>query len=131
MPPDSRRVLCAEPHQDVCAFITLLLEQQGHQVLSAKTIKECIELAAESSFDLYMLDDNYIDGSGLELCRDLRRLTPETPILFFSAQAFDRDRQRGLDAGAQGYLTKPADIFEIVQAVNSILIPRGKDSAPR
>jgi DNA-binding response OmpR family regulator len=119
-----RRVLCAEPHEDTCSLLTTLLEQHGHEVFSAKSVRECLDLARERRFDLYMLDDDYIDGSGLELCKRLRAATPETPILFFSAQAFLRDRQRAMEAGAHSYFIKPGDIFEIVSAINSILAPR-------
>jgi DNA-binding response OmpR family regulator len=124
MPHQRRRVLCAEPHADTCSLLTELLQQHGHEVVSAKTLQECLELVARDEFDLYMLDDHYIDGTSLELCRRLRAATPRTPILFFSAQAFVRDRQRALEAGAHSYFIKPGDIFEIVQAVNSILAPR-------
>ena len=116
-----RRVLCAEPHEDTCHLIEILLGRQGHEVVSAKTIHDCIELASETHFDLYMLDDDYIDGTAIELCKRLREMTPETPILFFSAQAFKRDREMAMSAGASAYLTKPDDLFEIVQTVNSIL----------
>jgi DNA-binding response OmpR family regulator len=130
-----RRVLCAEPHEDTCSFIRQLLAQQGHEVVSAKTVRECVEIVARESFDLYMLDDDYIDGSALELCKRLRELTPETPILFFSAQTFARDRERALRAGASAYLTKPDDIFEIVRTVNAIFTgrvqrPRGNGDKP-
>ena len=124
MPPRERRVLCAEPHADTCDLITMLLNQQGHEVVSAKTVAECLELVGGARFDLYMLDDDYIDGTALELCKQLRRLTPETPILFFSSLAFPRDRQRALDAGALAYLTKPDGLFDIVSTINSILLPR-------
>jgi DNA-binding response OmpR family regulator len=119
-----RRVLCAEPHEDTCSLLTTLLEQQGHEVVSARSMAECLALVGQRPFDLYMLDDDYVDGSGLELCKRLRARTPATPILFFSAQAFLRDRQRALEAGAHAYFIKPGDIFEIVSAVNSILAPR-------
>ena len=116
-----RRVLCAEPHEDTCRLITMLLEGQGHEVLNARTIQECVRLAATGGFDLYMLDDDYIDGTAIELCRRLRAMTPATPVLFFSSNAFQRDRERAMEAGAHAYLTKPDDLFEIVQTVNSIL----------
>ena len=117
-----RRVLCAEPHEDTCRLITMLLERQGHQVVSAATVAECVALVGEGGFDLYMLDDDYIDGTALQLCKRLRELTPGTPILFFSAQAFRRDREMALEAGASAYLVKPDDLFEIVSTVNSILL---------
>lgn len=126
-----RRVLCAEPHEDTCQLITLLLEGQGHEVVAARTIAECVELVDAKGFDLYMVDDDYIDGSALQLCKRLREMTPETPILFFSAQAFRRDRELALEAGATAYLTKPDDLFDIVSTVNSILSGNGADAAPR
>ncbi|HWW74811.1 MAG TPA: response regulator [Pyrinomonadaceae bacterium] len=117
-----RRVLCAEPHEDTCRLITMLLERQGHEVVSAGTVAECVALVDAGSFDLYMIDDDYIDGTAIQLCKRLRQLTPETPILFFSAQAFRRDRELALEAGASAYLVKPDDLFEIVSTVNSILL---------
>lgn len=124
----TRRVLCAETHEDTCSLLSMMLEREGHEVKSAKSLKECLELASQEHFDLYMLDDYYSDGTSIELCRQLRRLTPETPILFFSSATFPRDVQAGLEAGAQAYLTKPGDILEIVQTVNSILLPKESPS---
>ena len=121
MPYPRRRVLCAEPHEDTCRLVTALLEKQGHEVVPATTMSECVRLAGASNFDLYMLDDDYIDGTAIQLCKRLRKMTPGTPILFFSARAFERDRRLALDAGASAYLNKPDDLFEIVQTVNSIL----------
>jgi DNA-binding response OmpR family regulator len=116
-----RRVLCAEPHEDTCRLITLLLERQGHEVVSAQSIAECVGLAEAEGFDLYMVDDDYIDGTAIQLCKRLREMKPATPVLFFSAQAFRRDRELALEAGATAYLTKPDDLFDIVSTVNSIL----------
>ena len=129
MPYPRRRVLCAEPHEDTCRLVTMLLERQGHQVVSAGTVEECLRLVGEEGFDLYMLDDDYIDGTAIQLCKRLREMTPETPILFFSASAFARDREMALAAGAAAYLTKPDDLFDVVETVNSILL--GRSQRPR
>ena len=126
-----RRVLCAEPHEDTCRLITMLLERQGHEVIPAQSIAECVGRAEAQGFDLYMVDDDYIDGTALQLCKRLRQMTPATPILFFSAQAFRRDRELALEAGATAYLTKPNDLFEIVSTVNSILSGRSNGTAPQ
>ena len=126
-----RRVLCAEPHEDTCRLITLLLERQGHEVVSARTIAECVGLVDARGFDLYMVDDDYIDGTAIQLCKRLREMTPGTPILFFSAQAFRRDRDQALEAGATAYLTKPDDLFDIVATVNSILSGKSAGAASR
>lgn len=129
MPHTRRRVLCAEPHEDICRLVRTLLEQQGHEVITADSFRECLRRAGESDFDLYMLADCYDDGTGIDLCARLRAENPHTPVLFFSSRAFQRDRERALDSGALAYLIKPDDIFTIVGTVNSILAPRTSFSA--
>ena len=128
MPTIKKRILCAEPHEDICRLLTLLLEQQGHEVKSAPTISDCLELAASEQFDLFLLNDRYIDGDGLALCRQLRRRHGEVPILFFTSAAFLKDRQQGMEAGASAYLTKPGDVVEVVQTINALLEPRKVDT---
>lgn len=129
MPHARRRVLCAEPHEDISRLVATLLEQQGHEVVTADSCRECLEKAGEGGFDLFMLSDRYDDGTGIDLCARLRVESPRTPVLFFSSRAFQSDRQRALKSGAEAYLIKPDDIFTIVQTVNSILAPRASVTA--
>ena len=130
MAEGKRRILCAESNKDVGDLIALMLTRKGYEVESVQTAADCLKLASTDRFDLYILNDNYIDGTAIQLCKRLRQMTPETPILFFSAQAFRRDRERALEAGAFAYLVKPDDLFEIVSTVNSILSGRA-DGARR
>lgn len=131
MPPRSKkRILCAEPHEDTCQMLAYFLEHEGHEVDSAGTIADCLRLASSTDFDLYMVDDDYPDGTNIELCQQLRRLSPRTPILFFSSLAYERDRQRGLAAGAQVYMTKPGDIVEIAATIKALL-ERAEEDALR
>jgi DNA-binding response OmpR family regulator len=54
-----------------------------------------------------MLDSRFPDGDGLDLCRGLREYAPNTPIVFYSGDARETDKQKGLSAGASAYLVKP------------------------
>ncbi len=126
-----RRILCAESNRDVGDLIARMLEQKGYEVEAVQTAAQCLALAGGGGFDLYMLDDDYIDGTAIQLCKRLREMTPGTPILFFSAQAFRRDRELALEAGATAYLTKPAGLYDIVSTVNSILSGKSAGGAPR
>ncbi|HEV7857452.1 MAG TPA: response regulator [Pyrinomonadaceae bacterium] len=128
MPPDKRRILCAETHEDTCSLITLLLERQGHEVKTGNSIGQCLELASHERFDLYLLDDSYPDGTSIELCKKLRALDPQTPILFFSSACFEKDIREGLEAGAQAYLTKPGDILQVAQTIKALLKPYSTDA---
>ena len=92
MPYPRRRVLCAEPHEDTCRLITMLLERQGHEVVPAQTAEDCVRLADAQSFDLYMLDDDYIDGTAIQLCKRLREMTPGTNVSVEAGPRMTSDR---------------------------------------
>jgi two-component system OmpR family response regulator len=115
-----KRILCAEPHGDTCELIGLLLRQEGYEVRWAASIAESLKLAAAESFDLYILNTQYFDGDGIELCRRLRALNPETPLLLLSENISTYDRRRALEAGAQNYLPLPDALANIAQTVSAI-----------
>lgn len=114
------RVLYADDNKDSCEMVTIMLEFAEIEVMTATKIEEAWKIANSENFDLYLLDSQFPDGDGLELCRKLREYSPEMPILIYSAKAFKADIQNGLSAGADIYLTKPYldDLAEIIQ--NSI-----------
>ena len=124
MTSEKKRILCAEPHDETRQEISTLLGVQGHEVVLARTVKECVDAARGERFDLYMLDDGYEDGTSIELCRELRSLSPETPILFFSAHALSDKSAQPIETAPVVHLPRPDDIFEIVRTVNSVLACR-------
>jgi len=86
----------------------MLLSHKGCVVEWACSVAEAVPKAAESSFDLYVLDNWWLaNGRGLDACRRLRELDPATPILSCSANANPRDIKQALEAGAQDYITLP------------------------
>jgi DNA-binding response OmpR family regulator len=87
-------------------------------------------LARSNQFDLYMIDNWMPGGSGIDLCKKLRDLASNTPILFYSGAAHDRDKQEAFSSGAQGYLTKPADNDELIKEV-SRLIAEARNGNPK
>jgi two-component system response regulator BaeR len=116
-----RRVFCAEDHDDTRQLLSLLLGQSDYEVEAAKTVREGLRLARRKRFDLYLLSGLFPDGTGIEMCRHIRQFDPSTPILFYSAAAHETDRQSGLSAGAQGYIAKPGDIFELVNTITQLI----------
>jgi DNA-binding response OmpR family regulator len=114
------RILCTEDHADTCELIRLVLSYYNCDVI-AETPLKAMELARTSSFDLYLLD-NWIPGmSGTDLCKSLRIIDPETPILFYSGAAHPKDKAEAYASGAQGYLVKPADPDELVAEVFRVI----------
>jgi CheY-like chemotaxis protein len=102
-----RRILCIDDNEYTCFVLTALLGRD-YETKSVGTIGEAMELARREHFDLYILDNLFPDGTGLELCRQIRELRPQTPIIFYSGAAFESDKEEGLCAGAQAYIAKPA-----------------------
>ena len=124
MQTTKKRVFCAEDHDDTRQLLSLLLGQSDYEVEAAATIADGLQLAREKRFDLYLLSGRFPDGSGVEMCRRIRRFDPTTPILFYSASAYEADRQSGISAGAQAYFNKPGDIFELVNIITQLINER-------
>ena len=118
MPP---RILYAEDHDDTRTMISLLLRRAGYDVAEAASAAEALEMAASSRFDLYLLDHAFPDSSGVELCRRLRAAHPGAPILFYTGRAMAAEREEAMRAGAQEYMVKPHDTFNIIGQVDKWL----------
>lgn len=115
------RVLYIEDHEDTRELVTLVLEQKCIEVVTGSTIRSGVDLAESQDFDLYLLDSWLPDGSGLELCRKIREFDKATPILFYSAAAYEIDRLEAIKSGAQAYLIKPSHPWELCNLVTSLI----------
>ena len=115
------RVLYIEDHDDTRELVTLVLEQKCYVVVTGSTIKSGVHLAHSQDFDLYLLDSWLPDGSGLDLCRQIREFDTATPIVFYSAAAYEMDRDEALNSGAQAYLVKPSHPGELCSLVTSLI----------
>ena len=116
-PDDTPRVLYIEDHEDTRELVTLVLEQRSYEVVTGTTIQSGVALAGSQHFDLYLLDSWLPDGSGLDLCRQIRDFDKATPILFYSAAAYEIDRAEAIESGAQAYLVKPSQPSELAHLV--------------
>lgn len=116
-----RRVLYVEDHEDTRELVTLVLEQRGFEVVTGSTIEVGMTLAASQHFDLYLLDSWLPDGSGLDLCRQIRQFDKATPILFYSAAAYEIDKDQAIKSGAQAYLVKPSHPPDLCNMVISLI----------
>jgi len=116
-------VLVAE---DEGALVTLLrynLEREGYRVVEATDGEEAILLAAEEKPDLVLLDWMLPQLSGIEVCRRLRA-KPETrnvPIIMLTARGEEADRIRGLNTGADDYITKPFSMTELLARLRAVM----------
>lgn len=112
--------------EDEAALVTLLrynLERAGFRVAEAGDGDEAMVLAKEEPPDLVLLDWMLPLTSGLEVCRQLRRLkaTRSVPIILLTARSEETDKVRGLDSGADDYITKPFSPSELIARVRALL----------
>jgi len=114
------RILCIDDHKDSAEMLQVLLSQEDYEVVIASSISDALQLNADEPFDLYVLDRHLPDGSGLELCRQLQGVAPGVPCIFYSGDAYELHRQQALDAGAEGYVSKP-DIDALIDEVVRLL----------
>jgi two-component system, OmpR family, response regulator RegX3 len=116
-----RRILCVEDDDDTCEMLTLALQMSGYEVVSAQTFADAITKALSSEFDAYILDSRLPDGSGVDLCKEIREFNSHTPILFYSADAYPKEIEEAMSAGAQAYMVKPIDPMEVERNIRELL----------
>lgn len=112
--------------EDEAGLVTLLrynLEKEGYRVVEAADGEEAMLVAAETTPDLVILDWMLPVMSGLEVCRQLRRRpeTREVPIMLLTARGEEGDKVRGLNTGADDYMTKPFSLPELMARVRALL----------
>lgn len=112
--------------EDETALVTLLrynLERAGYRVLTAMDGEEAMLVAAEETPDLVLLDWMLPQLSGIEVCRRLRgrQETRNVPIVMLTARSEEADRIRGLDTGADDYLTKPFSMTELLARIRAVM----------
>jgi DNA-binding response OmpR family regulator len=125
MQPVKSKILFVEDHDDTRELMALVLSQANYEVVTAPSLAGAIKLAKTHKFDLFVLDSLLGDGTGIELCRLIRRMDHLTPILFCSAKAYDNDKIEAFRSGAQRYLVKPVDIRLLCLTVAELL--KGSD----
>lgn len=98
-----------------------LLSKEDYSVTSASSVKEAERIIKEKDFNLIILDVLLPDGNGFDLCGRIRALGISTPILFLTACDDEIQIVRGLDSGADDYVTKPFKLLEFMSRVRALL----------
>lgn len=116
-------ILVVEDEAAIAAMIRYNLEAAGFSVAEARTGEEALTLVEEQVPDLVVLDLMLPLVPGLEVCRHLRRLplTRHVPIIIVTARGAEEDRIRGLESGADDYVTKPFSPTELVARIRAVL----------
>ena len=120
-----KRILFVEDDRSLLQGLSFALKKQGYALTAARTREEGERLWAEGDYDLVLLDVALPDGSGLELCRKIRK-TSRVPVMFLTAADEETDIIMGLDIGGDDYITKPFKLAVFLSRVNALLRRSGK-----
>jgi len=115
-----KRILIIEDEPPIVLGLTDALEFEGFGVLSAGTGKEGVALAKQHKPNAIILDLMLPDTNGFVVCEELRRLDRFVPIIMLTARSEEADKIRGLDAGADDYVTKPFSVGELIARMRAI-----------
>ena len=115
------RILVAEDDKNANKLICAVLRRAGHDPLSAFDGQEALEVLDENHVDMLISDIMMPRIDGIELTRQLRKAGYDLPILMLTAKQMPQDKREGFLAGTDDYLTKPADMQELVLRVRALL----------
>jgi two-component system phosphate regulon response regulator PhoB len=117
------KLLLVEDDQALAELLEFRFRNQGYNVRITADGDEALVMAAEDAPDLVILDWMIEGTSGIEVCRRLRRdkATAHVPIIMLTAREAEDDRVRGLETGADDYLTKPFSPRELIARVDAVL----------
>lgn len=120
---DSKNILVVEDDLDIRELISFNLQNEGHQVFEAKDGEAGIDKAREKLPDLILLDLMLPGIQGLDVCSIIKsdQETKETPIIMVTALGQEEDIVKGLETGADDYITKPFSIKVLIARVNAVL----------
>jgi DNA-binding response OmpR family regulator len=124
------RILYVEEHSESCELLALWLGVSGYEVVAVNTFSDGLRLAKCETFDAYVLSSYFEDGTGPDLCGEIRSFDSKTPIIFYSALTREHDLAAAMSAGAQAYLIKPDDLESIEPTLKRLIIAgRAKSTA--
>jgi heavy metal response regulator len=115
------RILVIEDERKIASFIKRGLKEDGYTVDTAFDGEEGYRQTAENEYDLIILDVMLPKKDGITLCRQLRHDGIATPVLMLTAKDSVQDKVKGLDSGADDYLTKPFAFAELQARIRALL----------
>ena len=122
------RILVIEDDLALSVGLCFELDSNGYLTVAAYNFRKARQLLQEDQFDLAIMDVNLPDGNGFDLCREVKAVKPELPVIFLTANDLEQDVLNGFDLGAEDYITKPFNMQILLRRVE-VAIRRGSKAA--
>src|SRR3989454_12256404 len=120
MPVKKTTIVAADDDPQLLRLVTRNLQFEGYEVIPASNGQQALEEIEEQVPDLVLLDVMMPKMDGFTVCQRVREFSP-VPIIIVTARGQDQDKVRGLDLGADDYLTKPFSVDELLARVRAVL----------
>lgn len=119
----TRKILIVEDEVAIRDMLCLMLEQKGFDPESAADYQQAVDMLKEPYPELILLDWMLPGGSGIKFIKHLKQneLTRQIPVIMLTARAEEEDKIKGLDVGADDYITKPFSVKELTSRLNAVL----------
>ena len=124
----SQRLLVVEDDRSIALGLEYSLSQEGYLPVVCGGVDEALRALKSGRFDLALLDLTLPDGSGYDLCREIKR-QGDTPVIFLTARDDEVNVVMGLDMGADDYITKPFRVREFLSRIRTVLRRAGRSPA--
>ena len=121
------RILVIDDEPALAELINRTLRVAGFEAKTAHSRSEALIVAAELQPELALIDVMLPDGSGFDLCHQLREILPNLAVIFLTAKDSLADKLTGLNLGGDDYITKPFSVTEVVARINAVLRRVGLD----
>ena len=119
----SQKILIIEDEPDIRKTLEYNISREGYEVICASSLSEGRQKLESASFTLLLLDLMLPDGSGLDLCRELKqdKSSSSMPVIILTAKDDEVDKVVGFELGADDYVTKPFSVRELILRVKAVL----------
>src|SRR5262245_52007280 len=117
---ERKKILIIEDEPDIVRGLKDSLEFEGFEVSVAHEGREGVRLARERTPDCVILDLMLPDANGYAVCEELRAFNAVVPVIMLTARSQESDKIRGLEVGADDYVTKPFSIGELIARIKAI-----------
>lgn len=115
-----KNILIIDDDIDFAMIMNDVLTNYGYKVETVPSCEDAYRILTTKTFHLILLDINLPDGTGFDICKELRKVS-QIPIIFASARSNVDDKTNGLDIGGDDYLEKPYSFKELLSRVNALL----------
>lgn len=115
-----KRILIIEDDNDLAQITSDMLKNYEFEVQIVGDCEQAFTVLKDVQFQMILMDINLPDGTGFEVCRELRRAS-KVPVIFASARTSENDKIMGFDMGGDDYLAKPYSLRELLARVNALM----------